>query len=126
MYMDCVAIGDSIAVGIGQAAGCVLNARVGASSSYVASHVVSYDRDVAVISAGSNDPNNPSLKKNLQKIRAKIISDRVVWILPYDRSAARIVKSVAVTHGDGYIDLGIFKTRDGVHPSSYASVAKKL
>lgn len=124
--MDCVAIGDSIAVGVGQAAGCVLGARVGVSSSYISNHVISSDNEVAVISAGSNDPRNPSLRKNLEKIRSKIHSNRVVWILPYDRSAARIVKSVAITHGDGYIDLSDYRTRDGVHPSNYRAIANAL
>lgn len=124
--IDCIAIGDSIAVGIGQAAHCSINAKVGASSSYVADHVVSSSRDVAVISAGSNDPSNPKLRTNLDRIRSKIVAKRVVWILPYDRKAAAVVKAVAVQHGDGYIDLSGFKTRDGVHPSSYQSVARKL
>lgn len=124
--MDCIAIGDSIAVGVGQAAHCSINAKVGASSSYIADHVVSSSRDVAVISAGSNDPSNPKLRTNLDKIRSKITAKRVVWILPYDRKAAAVVKAVAVQHGDGYVDLSGFKTRDGVHPSSYRSVARKL
>lgn len=124
--IDCVAIGDSIAVGVGQAAQCTINAKVGASSSYIVDHAISSAFDVAVISAGSNDPHNPKLRTNLDRIRSKIKAKRVVWILPYDRRAAAIVKAVAVQHGDGYIDLSGFKTRDGVHPSSYGSVARKL
>lgn len=124
--IDCIAIGDSIAVGVGQAAHCTINAKVGASSSYIADHIVSSSKEVAVISAGSNDPSNPKLRTNLDRIRSKITAKRVVWILPYDRKAAAVVKAVAVQHGDGYVDLSGFKTRDGVHPSSYRSVARKL
>lgn len=124
--IDCIAIGDSIAVGIGQAAHCTINAKVGASSSYIAGHVISSNKKVAVISAGSNDPNNPRLRTNLDRIRSKVAAKRIIWILPYDRKAAAAVKAVAVQHGDGYIDLSAFKTRDGVHPSSYSSVARKL
>ena len=124
--MDCIAVGDSIAVGIGTAEHCVINAKVGASSSYIANHVMSADKKVAVISAGSNDPTNPKLMNNLSAIRAKVSAQRVVWILPYNRKAAAVVRSVAVLHGDAYIDLAGFKTRDGVHPSSYAAVAKQI
>lgn len=124
--MDCIAVGDSIAVGIGQAAHCTINAKVGVSSSYIADHTISSNKSVAVISAGSNDPTNPRLRTNLDRIRYKITSKSVIWILPYNRKAAAVVKAVAVQHGDGYIDLYAFKTRDGVHPSSYGSVARKL
>lgn len=124
--MDCIAIGDSIAVGIGQAAHCTINARVSASSSYIADHVITSNKDIAIISAGSNDPNNPKLRTNLDRIRSKINAKRVIWILPYNRKAAAAVKAVAVQFGDGYIDLASFKTQDGVHPSSYRSVARKI
>jgi hypothetical protein len=124
--MDCVAVGDSIAVGIGQAAHCSINAKVGASSSYIAQHTYSSDKGVAVISAGSNDPDNPKLMSNLHAVRAKIKARRVVWILPYNRKAAEAARAVAVQHGDAYIDLRGFRTRDGVHPSSYSAVAKKI
>ena len=124
--MDCISIGDSIAVGIGQAAHCTVNAKVGASSSFIADHVISSSKGVAVISAGSNDPHNPRLRSNLDRIRSKVTARKVVWILPYNRSAAAVVKAVAVQHGDGYIDLSGFTTRDGIHPSSYQKVARKL
>lgn len=124
--MDCIAVGDSIAVGVGQAAQCVLNAKVGASSGYIADHVVSINKKIAIISAGSNDPSNPKLRKNLEKIRTKIRSEKVVWILPYNRKAAKIVKSVAFANGDGVIDLASYKSNDGVHPFSYKAVAKQV
>lgn len=124
--MDCIAVGDSIAVGIGQAAHCTINAKVGAGSSFIANHTVSVHRNVAVISAGSNDPLNPNLSKNLEKIRSKINASTVIWVLPYNRKAAMIVKSVANRHGDRYIDLASVKTNDGVHPSSYMSLVKRI
>lgn len=124
--MECIAIGDSIALGIGQAAKCSINAKIGASSSYIADHTVSRGNGVAVISAGSNDPDNPRLAENLKAIRNKIKARRVVWILPYHRRAAREVMLVAGLYGDGYINLARFATGDGVHPKSYSAVAKQL
>lgn len=124
--MDCIAVGDSIAVGIGQTAHCTVNAKVGASSSYIARHTISSDESVAVISAGSNDTGNPQLARNLEKIRSKIRSSTVVWILPYNRKAAIIVRTIANRHGDRYIDLASVKTKDGIHPSSYMSLVKRI
>jgi thiamine biosynthesis protein ThiC len=124
--MECVAIGDSIAVGVGQTAHCVINAKVGAGSSYIANHTVSTGKNIAVISAGSNDPNNPKLVSNLEKIRSKIKSKTVVWIVPYNRTAARAVISVAKKNGDRYVDLIAVKTNDGVHPASYRELVKRV
>lgn len=124
--MDCVAVGDSIAVGVAQAAHCVMNAKVGASSSYIANHVVSTHKNITIISAGSNDPANPNLINNLEKIRRQVKSSTVVWILPYNRKAAKAVISVANRHGDRYIDLLSVKTNDGVHPASYKELVKRV
>lgn len=124
--MDCIAIGDSIAVGAGQAAHCSINAKVGASSSYIANHTLSTNKSVAIISAGSNDASNPKLASNLEKIRSKIKSKTVVWIVPYNRTAARAVISVARNNGDRYIDLVSVKTNDGVHPASYRQLIKRV
>ena len=124
--MDCIAVGDSIAVGIGQAMHCSINAKVGASSSFIAKHTSSASTKVVVISAGSNDPHNPNLDKNLEHIRNRVNGSTVIWILPYNRTAANAVRSVANKYNDSYIDLATQKTRDGVHPSSYKSVANKI
>jgi hypothetical protein len=123
---DCVAVGDSIAVGVGHAMHCTINAKVGASSSYIANHTIASSKDVAVISAGSNDPDNPKLSNNLKTIRSKLKTGRVIWILPYNRKAAAVVLSVAKLYGDSYIDLGEFKTKDSVHPQNYKAVVKKM
>ena len=120
--MDCIAIGDSIAVGIGQAERCTISAKVGASSSYIAQHMRASNKEVSIISAGSNDPSSPHLKDNLTIIRSKVSSERVIWILPYNRKAASIVKSIALSNRDEYIDLAGFKSHDSVHPARYGDI----
>jgi len=120
---DCVAVGDSIAVGVGQALHCSVHAKVGASSTAI----VSYARGngFCIVSAGSNDPYNPNLRKNLEKIRSKLNScDKLVWIIPQNGKAAAVVRSVAAKHGDYTVS---FKAGpDGVHPKSYSELANKV
>lgn len=125
--VDCAIIGDSIAKGVGQQApACVTKARVGAASSFIASKYNGISgSEVTVISAGSNDPDNPWLEANLTLLRSNVHSKRVVWILPYNRNAAEVVKTVALP-GDVLVDLMRFKTNDGVHPRSYRALKNRI
>jgi hypothetical protein len=123
MAIDCAAIGDSIAVGTGRAARCAVYARESIPSATILKNY-SVNADFCVISAGSNDPNNPRLKQNLQGIRARQKCGRVVWLLPVHPRAARIVRAVAAMHGD--MALGFVPGPDRVHPKSYRAVARDL
>lgn len=123
--MDCVALGDSIAVGISQVSSCRKNAIIGVSSAKIASMVHNVTSDVVVISAGSNDPLNLELRSNLIKIRSRITAKRVVWIVPYNQRASSIVREVASMYGDATVSLTSFSTRDRVHPSNYRNVANE-
>lgn len=117
--MDCAIIGDSIAVGVAQQRfNCTIDARVGLSSSAIA-HIVG-DAEVTIISAGSNDPNNPKLITNLEAIRAKR-TGKVVWIIPVHPVAASSVLSVARKHQDSIVFFNPGK--DKVHPKSYQTLA---
>ena len=83
---SCAVVGDSIAVGAGQyVRACKVNAKIGIVSSAVVSRVNSLV-DVNVVSAGSNDPTNPNLQANLEKIRSR--ARRVIWILPIELAPA--------------------------------------
>lgn len=121
---DCVAIGDSIAVGIAQAGHCVSMAQVGRTSSQQAAIIKKVSTDVAIISLGSNDPTNPDLLRNLRKVRAATDARRVVWIMPYAGYPREAVARIASDYRDGVLDLRGFATADKVHPSSYGKVAK--
>lgn len=131
---ECLVEGDSISVGTGQAinrmlgtARCEVIARVGAGSAEIlrmekpgGAHAL------LIMSTGSNDPNNPSLRANLIKTRSSVTVGQAIWILPYNRTAARIAKEVCAQFGDSYVDLAHFPSRDNLHPSSYRDVALKL
>lgn len=120
--IDCVAIGDSIAVGVGQAMHCTVRAHVGWSSSKIINLTNGVKSELCVISAGSNDPNNPKLLLNLKTIRGKIDCVKVIWIQPINKKAASAVRN-AKRGGDSVVTFS--PSKDNVHPKSYSALAKK-
>ena len=125
--MDCAYIGDSIAVGLEQLdTKCAVYARVGASSEFITRNYRNADaEDYVVISMGSNDPGNPELMENAERLRRNISASRVIWILPYNRVAAGDIAIVARQFGDSVVDLRPVPTRDGVHPN-YRTVNRQI
>lgn len=123
-------VGDSIAVGIGSVMkDAVTNALVGAGSSAILARISNEVKgaDLAIISAGSNDivkgQGDPKkLASNLQSIKSALGAKKYVWILPYDKIANQVVKSIAGS--DATIDLSSYPSNDQVHPSGYGAVAK--
>ena len=123
--MLCAIIGDSIAVGTAtQFHQCYHNAKVGIPSASVISRVPPDLTKWTVISAGSNDPYNRNLSSNLEKIRSRIHSRQVIWILPQNRHAADVVDSVAAKHGDNVVSFRAGK--DHIHPKSYSVLASDI
>lgn len=133
-----VVVGDSLAVGTGsQIPNAIVDAKVGINSSAILSKAQNdkqlQNADVAIISAGANDgagtsgknPNSQKTIANLEAIRSSLNAKKYVWILPYNRSVAQDIMSV-VKPGDEVVDLAKTTTpsKDGLHPSSYAPVAK--
>jgi hypothetical protein len=133
-----VVVGDSLAVGTGsQIPNAIVDAKVGINSSAILSKAQNdkqlQNADVAIISAGANDgagasgknPNSQKTIANLEAIRSALKAKKYVWILPYNRSVAQDIMSVVKT-GDEVVDLAKTTTpsKDGLHPSSYAPVAK--
>jgi len=124
--MDCVSIGDSIAVGLAQATKCRDLAAVGRTAFQQAAIVKDTKTGLAIISLGSNMPTDPNLYVDMRYIRTKVKADRVVWIVPYHRQAAEAVRRVAWLYGDGVVELSDFKSNDRVHPANYPALAKKV
>jgi hypothetical protein len=119
--IDCIAIGDSIAVGTGKALSCEVRAHVGWPSSKIINLANGAKAELCIISAGSNDPNNPKLLLNLKTIRGKIDCVKVVWILPVNPKASSTVRKAAA--GDKVVSFTPGK--DNVHPKNYNVLAKK-
>lgn len=125
--IDCAYIGDSIAVGLEQFdRRCELHARVGANANYITKKYSDKGGErYTVISMGSNNPHGRNNIRNARRLRASIDSCVVVWILPYDRTAARDISIVARQYGDKVVDLAPYRTFDGVHPS-YVPVSNRV
>ena len=120
--MSCLITGDSIAVGLSWfIKGCVVAAKVGAPSAYILEHTPMISVDTAYISAGSNDPYNPDLAKNLIAIRTKIDAKKFVFILPTNLQARDNLYIIAMKNGDGVVQFTAGK--DGIHPKSYKDLA---
>ena len=128
----CLVIGDSTGVGTAAALAahgirCEVRAQVGVSSGAVlARQAKSTTADHVLVAVGSNDPANPNLRSNLIRLRGQLATRRVTWLAPYNRSAAEAVRSVSVTYGDAVLPLAGFATRDRLHPTSYAPVARAI
>ena len=123
--MTCAIVGDSIAVDqFTYFPACIHDAKIGIPSAAVIGRV--HAADTLVISAGSNDPDNPKLLQNLRAIRAKATS-KVIWISPRAEKypkAAKAVMTVASEHGDKVVMF--HASNDGTHPKYNGQVAKAI
>lgn len=119
--MDCVYIGDSIAVGLQKyEPSCGIYAKVGADTDFIVKKFSGTKvGGHAVISMGSNAPMNPRNYQNALKLRKSLDVGFVVWILPYDRKAAAAIRKVAEQFSDAIVDLSAIgiPTKDRVHPN---------
>lgn len=127
-----VVVGDSIAVGIGpQVKGATVDAKERARAAAILSKITANTNvqgaQLAIVSVGSNDivkgQGDPQkLQANVTAIRAALKAQSYAWILPYDQKAAAAVQ--AAVGGDKTVPLRGIPSGDGVHPTSYASVAQ--
>jgi hypothetical protein len=119
---SCAIVGDSIALGAGQfMPACRVNAKIGISSTAVIDRVDT-SAEINVVSAGSNDPDNPQLRVNLERIRSR--AKRAIWILPIDLKARAAVQAVAAEHGDTVVSFA--PAGDNVHPKSEEALAQSI
>jgi lysophospholipase L1-like esterase len=128
--LDCLILGDSIAVGTQQfKPECAQYARVGITSSDWNRRYLSNDltAKTVVISLGSNDWGNRT-KAELQRIREKVgINSKVYWILPSIKpEVQQHIRATAAEYGDQV--LGFTPSTDRVHPtaSGYRELAKAI
>ena len=120
----CAIAGDSIAFGLGQQMKqCQTNAKVGIPSSQIIDRVPTGHFGMVIISAGSNDPDNPRLADNLTTMRRRV-GGGVTWIAPMNPRARSVVNSVAQTNGDRVVSFT--PGPDGIHPHSYADLARSV
>ena len=129
--LDCLIIGDSIAVGTAMARPeCVSYAKGGWNTwqwnrDYLKNDLTA---KTVIISLGSNDHAGVRTKAELQRIREKVgVKSRVFWILPAIKpDIQEIVKAMAQEYGDTVLPITRLQ-KDGVHPSwaGYKELAGK-
>jgi len=126
--LDCMIIGDSIAVGTQMFwKECALYGKGGINSWQwnQSWNVLTKNADRAVISLGTNDHIGVNTKLELIKARNKIVARRVYWILPFGNNPnskvtveqiQKIVREVAAIYGDTVIEITSVQP-DKIHPS---------
>lgn len=129
--LDCLILGDSIAVGTHQVRSeCVAYAKGGWNTwqwnrDYLKNDLTA---KTVIISLGSNDHKGVRTKAELQRVREKVgTNSRVFWILPAIKPEIQeIVKQMAKEYGDIILPITRLQ-KDGVHPSwaGYKELAEK-
>jgi lysophospholipase L1-like esterase len=118
--IDCLIVGDSIAVGTHQfRPECRVHAKVGINSSQWNRQNSSRDltAKTLIISLGSNDHAGVRTLWELQQLRARADAERVFWILPAIKPEVQeMVRIIARDHGDVILPIPNLQA-DKVHPS---------
>ena len=119
--IDCLILGDSIAVGTQQfKQECQAVARGGINSwQFNRANPGQFASNAVIISLGSNDHPGVKTRKELEDLRNRISSSsKVYWILPAIKPDIQdIVRNIAEQYRDIVLPI-IRLQRDGVHPSS--------
>lgn len=127
--IDCLVMGDSIAVGTHMfMKHCVSYSTGGYNTwqwnkKYLDSNKEGFGAEVVVISLGTNDHKGVNTLAELQKMRSKVKAQRVYWIMPpcndgfCKPNVNAFVKQVADQNGDIIINTKRVQT-DNVHPST--------
>lgn len=128
--LECLIIGDSIAVGTSMARPeCVSYSKGGWNSwqwnrDYLKNDLTA---KTVIISLGSNDHKGVRTKAELQRIREKVGTARVFWILPAIKPEIQeIVQAMAKEYGDTVLPITRLQP-DKIHPSwaGYKEIAEK-
>ena len=129
--IDCLIVGDSIAVGTSQVrTECVSYSKGGINSHQWVNQYIGktpLQAKTVIISLGSNDHKYVKTESELETIRQLTKADRVYWILPAIKpNIQEIVKKVAEKYGDTILPITRLQ-KDGVHPSwaGYKELADK-
>ncbi len=128
--LDCLILGESIAVGVSQhRSECAVHAKVGINSRDWVNKNITKDlsADTVIISLGSNDYKSINTLKELFTIRNVVSAKRVYWIVPAIKpDIQEMVEIVADKFEDKVIRIKTVAP-DKVHPTSteYKRLAKE-
>ena len=125
--LDCLVIGDSIAVGTQQfAKECQLQGRGGINTwQFNRMYPGSFYAETVIISLGSNDHQYVKTYDQLFEMRQRVGAKNVFWVLPAGNLKASnvpieriqgFVQSIAQYYGDTVLPIRGLQP-DGIHPS---------
>lgn len=132
--LECLVLGDSIAVGISQARPeCVAYAKSGINSwSWNNQHITkNLSGKTVIISLGANDHSGIKTKQELFALRQVIDAERVYWISPgMERKPVQqqAIEEIAKRYGDVVLARPMeHMSSDKVHPTrrGYKELAEK-
>lgn len=128
--IECLIIGDSIAVGTHQfKKECVSYSKGGWNTWQWNRDYGNKDltANVVIISLGSNDHKGVKTREELEKTRSKVKAARVYWVLPAIKpDIQQIVREIAEKNGDFVLPISSLQP-DKIHPSwaGYKDIAEK-
>ena len=126
--VPCLIMGDSIAVGVGQARPeCSTIAEVGINSArYLQTLHGARHAQTVIISLGVNDSVDMETLSNLRQLRRGVSAQTVYWLMPGIHPSARdAVRDVAKEFRDQVIEVAPLTGADRIHPdrAGYAQLA---
>jgi lysophospholipase L1-like esterase len=138
--LECIIIGDSIAVGISQQKKeCVSITRNGITShkwysDFLENPTFKKAYKVLVISLGTNDyvdMSPHSTEEFLYNIRKRSTAQMVIWVLPnpvLKPKQYKTIKEIALEFGDKTLEINKYLSEDATHPSinGYKEIAKNI
>ncbi len=121
--LDCLILGDSIAVGVGQARPqCETAARVGIGSGAFVQTLFAAAPKAAghvVISLGVNDGPTANTLEHLRSMRRQLHATDVTWLLPGLKEEIRsAIRTVAAENADRLVDTRTQVGPDHLHPTA--------
>jgi lysophospholipase L1-like esterase len=135
--LDCLIVGDSIAVGTKQfMPHCQLQGKGGINTwQFNKMYPGSFYADTVIISLGSNDHKGVKTYDELFEMRQRVGAKNVFWVLPAGNLPAGgvpiekiqgIVKEIASSYGDTVLPITRLQP-DRIHPSwaGYKDIAEK-
>lgn len=128
--VECLILGDSIAVGLHQVRKeCIVYAKGGINTwQFNRQYPGDFFSNSVIISLGSNDHKHIKTRKELEELRKRILAkDKVIWILPSGNLKASevniqdvksIIMEIANANGDMVVDTHpTYRSKDGIHPT---------